>query len=408
MTISLKDITEARSKIKEVAIHTPLSHSKSTSDLLGADVFLKLENQQRTGSFKIRGSLNKMLSLSAEQKSHGVVASSAGNHAQGVAFSANIVGAKAHIVMPETAPLVKVMATQGYGAEVIQYGRVYDDSYKRARELEESEGYVFIHPYDDPLVIAGQGTIGLELMEDLPDLDSVVIPIGGGGLISGVSTAIKAINPRVKIFGVVSEVSPGMKQLFEGKKLDVPPGGLTIADGISVKKPTEGILHDYIEKNVEDIVSVSDDEIAASIVFFLERAKTVVEGSGAVVLAGAQKARWDLGKKTALLLSGGNIDLNLISKVIERGLSQKGRLVRVETVVADRPGTLNRLTQIIAAHEANIIEVSHDRVRAGLSVSETAITFLVETKGEEHCRRLVSAIKESGVKRVLLNGGDQS
>jgi threonine dehydratase len=408
MTITLKDITEARQKIKDVVIHTPLSHSKSASDLLGTEVYLKLENQQRTGSFKIRGSLNKMLSLNKEEISRGVVASSAGNHAQGVAFSAGIVGCKATIVMPETAPLVKVLATRGYGAEVVLKGRVYDESFNHAKELEEKNNLVFVHPYNDPHVIAGQGTLGLELMEDLPDLDSVVIPIGGGGLISGIATAIKAINPKVKIFGVVSETSPGMMQLFHKEPLNVPEGGPSIADGISVKKPSEFILKNYIEKYVEDIVSVSDNEIAESIVFFLERAKTVAEGSAAAVLSAAKKANWDLGQKTVLLLCGGNIDLNIISKVIERGLMQKGRLARIETIVADRPGTLNRLTKIMASHEANIIEVSHDRVRSGLALSETAITFLIETKSEDHCVTLVEAIKAEGVKKVFLNGGDRS
>lgn len=408
MKVSLKDIVEARSKIKDVVLHTPLSHSKSSSDLLGTEVFLKMENQQRTGSFKIRGSLNKMLSLSEEQKKKGVVASSAGNHAQGVAFGAGFVGTKATIVMPENAPLVKILATKAYGAEVVLKGRVYDESFLHAQELEKRDNLVFVHPYNDPYVIAGQGTLGLELIEELPDLDSVIIPIGGGGLISGVASAIKAANPKVRVYGVVSESTPGMMQLFRGQKVSLSENKPSIADGISVKKPNESMLRDYIQPLVEDIVSVSDDEIAESIVFFLERAKTVVEGSGAAVLAGARKAGWDLGKKSVLLLSGGNIDLNLISKVIERGLMQKGRLARIETLVADRPGTLNRLTEIIASHGANIIEVSHDRVRSGLALSETAITFLIETKSEDHCREITQAIKDQGVQRVFLNGGDKS
>ncbi len=405
MAISLKDITEARTKIKDVVIHTPLSFSKSTSDLLGSETYLKMENLQRTGSFKIRGSLNKMLSLSKEEISRGVVASSAGNHAQGVAFCASKVGAKSTIVMPETAPLVKVLATKGYGAQVIQKGRVYDESYQYAKELEKKENFVFVHPYNDPLIIAGQGTIGIELMEEMSDLDSVVIPIGGGGLISGISTAMKSINPKIKIYGVVTEATPGMKQLFEGRDLEIPEARPSIADGISVKNPTEAILNDYIKKYVDDIAEVSDNEIAEAIVFFLERAKTVVEGSGAAVLAAAYKSNWNLGKKTCLLLSGGNIDLNIISKVIERGLMQKGRLARLETIVADRPGTLNRLTEIIASHGANIIEVSHDRVRSGLALSETVITFLIETKSDDHCTEITQAMRNAGVRRVILNGG---
>lgn len=406
MTVSLKDITEARSKIKDVAVQTPLGFSKSASDILGCEVYLKHENEQRTGSFKIRGSLNKMLSLSKEEKLRGVVASSAGNHAQGVAFSAGYVGTKATIVMPETAPLVKVLATRDYGAEVISKGRVYDESYNYAKELEKKEGYIFVHPYDDDKVIAGQGTIGLELLEAIPDLDSIVIPVGGGGLISGVATAAKAINPKVKIYGAVSDSAPGLMQLFNGQPLNIPETGPSIADGISVKKPSQRMLETYIKKLVDGMESVSDNEIAESIVFFLERAKTVTEGSAAAVLAAAQKAKWDLGKKTALLLSGGNIDLNTISKVIERGLMQKGRLARIETIVADRPGTLNHLTEIIANHEANIIEVTHDRVRSGLALSETAINFLVETKSTDHCLKIIEAIKAAGVKKVSLYGGE--
>lgn len=404
MAVSINDIVEAQKRIKDTIIRTPLSESKSTSDVLGTKVYLKLENQQRTGSFKIRGSLNKMLKLSKAELAKGVVASSAGNHAQGVAFSATHVGAKSIVVMPENSPLVKVLATRDYGAEVILKGQVYDEAFNHAKELESQFGYTFVHPYNDPDVIAGQGTIGLELMEDLPDLESIVIPIGGGGLISGVATALKSINPKIKIFGVVSDAAPGMMQLFEGKSLNIPQGQLTIADGIAVKKPSENILNDYISKYVDGIVSVNDDELAESIVFFLERAKTVVEGSAAVVLAAAKKAGWNLGKSSALLISGGNIDLNLISKVIERGLRQKGRLARIAVVVPDRPGALNRLTQVIASQGANVVEINHDRVRGGLSVSETAIDFLLEMKSEDHSKKLIEALKGAGVKKVFLNG----
>lgn len=397
MPVTLSDIQEARSRIQDSIKRTPLDFSRSTSERLKTQVYLKLENQQTTGSFKIRGSLNKMFSLSPAELKKGVVASSAGNHAQGVAYAAARVGAQAKVVMPETAPFVKRMATQGYGAEVVLHGRVYDEAYAHARELEKAHGYTFIHPYEDPKIIAGQGTCGLEIMEDLPDVDSIVIPIGGGGLISGIATVAKTLRPSVKIYGVVSSIAPGMMQLFDKKPLSIP-SGLTIADGIAIKKPSPQMYEDYISKLVDDIVDMDDDEIAEGIVFLLERAKTVVEGCGGIVLAAAEKAGWDLGKKTCLVLSGGNIDMNLISKVIERGLSRHGRLMRISCIVPDRPGTLYRLTDIIAQSGANVMDVKHNRVGRDLHMSETAIEFLLETHSEEQGRKIQDAFREQGAR----------
>lgn len=401
MPIGIDDILAARTRIEKYIQCTAMGSSRSISDRLGTQVFLKLENQQTTGSFKIRGSLNKMLSLSKEDLAKGVVASSAGNHAQGVAFSARTVGAKAYVVMPETAPLAKVIATQAYGAEVILKGRIYDESYTYARELEKAHGYTFVHPFEDPMIIAGQGTLGLEVLEQLPDLDSIIIPIGGGGLISGAATAIKARRPQVKVYGVVSNVAPGMMQMFKKLPVDPPSPTLTIADGISVKKPSDLMHREYISRLVEDICEVNDEQIAEGIVYFLERAKTMVEGSGAVVLAAAERAGWDLGRKTCLVLSGGNIDLNLVSKVIERGLSQRGRLVRVSVIVPDRPGTLMKLTNLIAEKGANILDVKHDRVRQGVLMSETAIEFLLETRSAEHASQLHEAFKAMGGRIIV-------
>lgn len=398
MPVLLNDILSARKRIQDMIQMTATNVSRSVSERLGTTVALKLENQQTTGSFKIRGSLNKMLNLSESELKKGVVASSAGNHAQGVAFAARKVGAVAHVVMPETAPLAKVIATQAYGAQVILKGRIYDESYQYARELEKQYGYTFVHPYEDPLVIAGQGTLGLEILEQIPDLESVVVPIGGGGLISGVATAIKSQRPNVKIYGVVSNAAPGMRQMFRKETVDPVSAVLTIADGISVKKPSELMYREYISKLVDDIVEVSDEEIAESIVYFLERAKTMVEGSGAVVLAGAEKAGWDLGKSCCLVLSGGNIDLNLVSKVIERGLSKRGRLIRLSAIVPDRPGTLLRLTNIIAEKGANILDVKHDRVRQGVLMSETAIEFLLETRSSTHAAEIQEAFRAIGAR----------
>lgn len=396
--IGLNEIKSAHKLIHETVLHTPVNYSRSASEWLGSEVFFKLENQQTTGSFKIRGALNKILSLSKKERDKGIVAASAGNHAQGVAFSASKVGAKARIVMPALSPLVKVSATQSYGAEVILHGASYDEAYQKAQELEKEHGYTFVHPYEDPMIIAGQGTLGLELVEDLKSFDSVIIPIGGGGLISGVATAVKALLPKVKVYGVVSAQAPGMLNLFNKEKKAPPAGVLTIADGIAVKKPSESMYKNYISRLVDDVVSVTDDEIAEAIVWLLERAKTVVEGSGATVLAAAAKKKLKLGKKTALVLSGGNIDLNIISMVIDRGLSRKGRLARLNVAVPDRPGVLQRLTNAIAGEQANVLDVKHDRLRPDLSITETGIEFLVETKSEAHIETLRKALVATGAR----------
>lgn len=400
MPISYDDVKTARERLKDLVQMTPIDTSRSVSDRLGCQVHLKLENQQTTGSFKVRGSLNKMMSLSPGELAKGIVASSAGNHAQGVAYAATRLGAKSRVVMPETAPLAKILATQKYGAEVILKGRIYDESYQYARELEAKHGYTFVHPFEDPHIIAGQGTLGLELLEQIPDLDSVVLPIGGGGLISGVATAIKAIKPNIRIYGVVSDVAPGMMQMFQHGSVTPPEPTLTIADGISVKRPSEAMFKNYISRLVEDIVAVDDEAISESIVYFLERAKTLVEGSAAVVLAGAEKAKWDLGAHTCLVLSGGNIDLNLVSKVIERGLSQRGRLIRLSAIVPDRPGWLMKLTNAIAEKGGNVLDVSHDRLRPDIRLSETAIDFLLETKSSHHAHEIQEAFRALGA-RIL-------
>ncbi len=398
--ITLEDIKKARSIIQDKVQYTHLNHSRNLSQWIGTEIFLKLENQQTTGSFKIRGATNKMMSLTAAEKAKGVVASSAGNHAQGVALAAKNAGCKAKIVMPIHSPLVKVMATQNYGAEVILHGEIYDESYKRAREIEKEEGLTFVHPYEDPFIIAGQGTLGLELIEQLPDLESVLIPIGGGGLIAGIATALKAIKPHVKIIGAVPENNPGMYQMFKGEKPDLTLRQPTIADGLSVKTPSPVMYEQYLKKWVDDVVTVSEDEIAEAIVMLLERAKAVVEGSGAVSLAAAKKSKLNLGKKSIVVLTGGNIDLNAISKVIERGLSKKGRLARLSVVVSDKPGTLNRLTHILAEKRANVLQVDHDRLSAGLSLSETRIEFLIETRSSEHIFEIVNAFEAAGARVI--------
>lgn len=403
--IQLEDILRAQSVLSGKIQDTLTEFSRSCSRWLKTDVFLKFENQQTTGSFKVRGALNKLMQLTEQERKRGVIACSAGNHAQGVAYSASLMGCASHIVMPKQAPLVKVRATEGYGAKVILHGEIFDEAFSKAQELAQEKGYTFVHPYNDPWVMAGQGTIGLEILKAVPDLDSIIVPIGGGGLMSGVATAVKAIRPQVRVYGAVPANSPSMYNLFHSKvgseqKFSSRP---TIADGLAVKVPNQDILESYIRPLVDDILTVSEDEIAEAIVVLMERAKAVVEGSGAVGLAAAAHAqgRWDLGEKCCVLLCGGNIDLNMISKIIERGLVQRGRLARIAVIVRDQPGALNRLTGVLAQSQANVIEVHHDRLSANLQISQTRIDFLIETKSQDHLQEIKSNLEGAGAQVVL-------
>ena len=399
--IQLADIERAREFLRNKVTKTPVRRCPNALEIPGTELYFKCENQQLTGSFKIRGALNKMNSLTEEEKRRGVVASSAGNHAQGVAYAANELGVTAHIVMPVTAPIVKINATKSYGANVVLHGDVYDEAYARAKELESQNGYTFVHAYQDAHVIAGQGTIGLEIFEDLPDLDSVVIPIGGGGLISGVATALKALKPSIKVIGVVSNQAPGMMHLFRSQPESVSKKRIsTIAEGIAVKIPSPLMFETYISKLVDEIVEVDDNEIAQAIVFLLEKGKTVVEGAGASGLAAVMSRTLCLGKKSCVVLSGGNIDLNVMAKVIERGLRREHRLARFAVVCDDLPGNLNRITNVMAENRANILEVYHDRVSPELGLRETRIDLLVETLSDDHIREIEEALKAQGFRII--------
>lgn len=397
--VDISEIQLAQQLLKNIVKNTELDYSPSASELLGKEIHFKFENTQRTGSFKIRGAYNRIMNLNAEEKKRGVVASSAGNHAQGVALSSKLAGVRSIIVMPETAPLNKIAATKHYGAEVILKGEIYDEAFEYAKELEQKAGYTFVHPFEDPWVIAGQGTIGLEILHQLPDVDSIVIPIGGGGLISGIGIAIKTLRPQCRIYGVQSAQAPGMSQLFHHQ--GVAPGVkkiVTIADGIAIKKPSQFMYENFISKYVDEIVTVTDDEIAEAIVYLIERIKTVTEGSGAAGFAGILRKKLDLGEKTCVLLCGGNIDLNIVSKVIERGQIQRGRLVKMSVIVDDTPGTLQKLTQIIAGQNANILEVHHDRVTQGLFLRETRIDFVLETISFEQITKIEKEMELFGGK----------
>jgi threonine dehydratase len=403
--LDFDDVLAARDRVSETARHTPLDYSHTFSAMTGADIHPKLECFQRTGSFKIRGATNRIRTLSDAEQAAGVVTASAGNHAQGVALAATRSGVDSKVVMPETAPISKVKATKSYGAEVVLHGADYDDAQAHAHELEESEGRTYVHAFDDEYVMAGQGTLGLEIVEDCPDLDTVVVPIGGGGLISGVATAVKGRNPDARVVGVQAEGASTVAQsLTKGE-----PQGLdhvdTIADGIAVRQVGEKTFP-VIQERVDEVVTVSDDEIATALVLMLERGKTLVEGAGATPLAAVLEGKFDYdeGETIVPALCGGNIDLNLLTTVIVRGLVDQGRYVKVRTVLKDRPGSLNDLLDVVADERANIYAIQHDRTNRDIAMNATEVELDLETRGPEHVDRLLARIQDEGFEVTVLNG----
>ncbi len=396
--ITFEDVLKAKEVIEGNVIHTLFEHSASCSEWIGKSIFLKFENQQKTGSFKMRGAFNKMSNLSKEQLSKGVSACSAGNHAQGVALSARLLGAPSYIVMPEIAPTAKIMATQSYGAQVILHGSVFDEAYEHCLKLSKEKALTLVHPYEDADVIAGQGTIALEIFDQIKDIDTFVIPLGGGGLIAGMATVIKHLNPKAKVIGVVSHRASGMKRLIDSKgKLEAKyESTSTIADGIAIKKPSKLMYDQYVSRLVDDVVEVTDSEMAEAMVFLLERAKAVVEGAAGAALAAAKKYPNLLGEKNCILLCGGNVDLNLIASIIDRGLEKNGRLCRISVLVEDVPGMLNQLTQEIAKQGANILEVEHKRIGQGIDIRQTRIDILMGTKNQLHIQKVKDGLKERG------------
>lgn len=396
--VTFDDVVQAQTVIQGKVLNTLFEHSVSCSEWIGKSIYLKFENQQKTGSFKMRGAFNKMSQLSKDELKRGVSACSAGNHAQGVALSARLLGAPSYIVMPEIAPTSKVMATQNYGAEVILHGSVFDEAYDYCLKLSKENAYTLVHPYEDPDVIAGQGTIALEIFERIKDVDTFIIPIGGGGLIAGMATVIKHLNPNARIIGVVASRAPGMKLLVEskGQMQDKYFSRSTIADGIAIKKPSK-LMHDhYITRLVDDVVEVTDSEMAEAMVFLLERAKAVVEGAAGAALAAAKKYSDKLGEKNCVLLCGGNVDLNLIASIIDRGLEKNGRLCRLSVLVEDVPGMLHQLTREIARQGANILEVEHKRLGQGIDIRQTRIDILMGTKNAAHIQKIKDGLKDLG------------
>jgi threonine dehydratase len=394
--IQLSDIQAALGRIRADIRVSPCPRSETFSAVTHNSIFLKLDNQQRTGAFKERGALNKLLTMSGDERERGVIAASAGNHAQGVSYHAGKHGVRARIVMPLPTPLTKVSATRGYGAEVLLYGTNYDEAYEKAVEQSREERLTLIHAFDDDAIIAGQGTLGLEILGQHPEIDAIVSPIGGGGLIGGIACAVKESHPTVKVFGVQPAKIPSMKAAVEAGKPVTLDSAKTIADGIAVRRAGERTLP-LVQKYVDDIVTVEEEEIANAILLLLEREKTLAEGAGAAAIAAVlnRKVRLE-GKRVAVLVCGGNIDVTLLARIIERGLVKDGRLVRLRVHLPDYPGALHRLTGILAEHRANIVETAYDRAYHGVNLGDTAIDVTMETRGPEHIAELLAALVASG------------
>lgn len=394
--LGIEDFRTAAARLSGVAHETPLVTSRTFSEMSGADVYLKCENLQRTGSFKVRGAYNKIMKRHEEGGLKAVVASSAGNHAQGVAFAASRVGVPSTIVMPKSAPVAKVSATRGYGAEVILHGDVYDEAYAKACQVVEERGAEFIHPFDDEDVIAGQGTIALEIISALPFVDTVLVPAGGGGMLAGIATCAKQVNPRIEVIGVQAAGAPAIADSFAAKGLVPSQSVRTIADGIAVKTPGS-LTMEYINHYVDQMVTVTDTQIADAILLLFERCKLVVEPAGATSLAAVLNKCVDLaGKSVCCVLSGGNIDVSLIHKVVAKGLVARERHVRLSVVVPDTPGSLEKLLHVLASENVNVVSLEHDRFHTGLALGETLVHVMCEVSDRAHTERALAALEERG------------
>ncbi len=394
--MTLDNVYKAGYALKSVVRKTDVIHA--TKLCPGEDIYLKTENLQITGSFKVRGAYYKMSRLTEEEKARGVIACSAGNHAQGVALAAQKNGIKAVICLPDGAPISKVEATKSYGAQVCLVEGVYDDAYNKALELRDKEGYTFIHPFNDEDVIAGQGTIALEIAEQLPDAEVIIVPIGGGGLISGVAYTMKMLNPNVKIYGVQAQGAPSMEKSVKNGRMETLASVSTIADGIAVKSPGD-LTYELCREYVDDIVTVTDDEISAAILALMEQHKLVTEGAGAVSVAAAMFGKVDIkGKKTVCLLSGGNIDVTILSRVIKRGLLMSGRSCQLMIELVDKPGQLKNVSRIIADLGGNVISVHHERANEGSDVNGCYLRIILETRNFEHIEEIKKALTDFGFK----------
>lgn len=396
INVTLEDVKKAAEVLDGVISKTKLMECNALSTISGNNVYLKLENLQKTGSFKIRGAYNKIASLTEEERNNGVIASSAGNHAQGVALGAKMNNIKATIVMPATAPLAKVSNTRAYGAEVVLNGTVYDDAYAKAVELQKETGATFLHPFNDPYVIAGQGTIALEILDEVKDMDAIMVPIGGGGIVAGIAVAAKAINPDIKIIGVEAAGAASMKAaVAKGEVVELDKAA-TIADGIAVKKAGD-LTFEIVQKYVDEIVTVEEEEIAQAILFLMEKDKIVAEGSGAVCAAALMNKKVNMqGKKIAAVVSGGNIDVNMVARIIDKALMKEGRRFFFKTMLPDAPGQMSKITGILAEMKANIFSISQTRFRDDIGIGNQQAEIMIETFGAEHKAEIIAALEKAG------------
>lgn len=401
MNPPFEEILNARKMQGSEIKKTPLNYSPTFSKLTGSDIYLKSEFQQKTGSFKIRGAYYKIRSLSKEEKINGVVAASAGNHAQGVAYAASLENIPCTIVMPKTASPAKVAATKGYGAKVILHGMSYDDASSKAKQISDETGAQIIHAFDDPKVIAAQGVIGIEILEDLPDVDEIYVPTGGGGLVAGILIAIKTKNPKVKVIGVQSKSFPAMKEALNSGTLRLSGGERTIADGISVKKPGQ-LPFSIIKELIDDVVLVDDSAIIKTMFLLMERAKMVVEPAGAASLAYILASKPSPKKKLVSILAGGNVDMYLLGQIVDKGLAAMGRLLKIFILLPDRPGALKEVVDEITTANANIVEVVHDRLSADINAGSAGVTLSLETEGKEQADSLINKLKEKDIYFKLM------
>ena len=397
---TIENFVKAQKKLSKVLLETNLIYSPIFSDESGNEIYIKLENLQKTGSFKIRGAYNKISNLTDNEKQRGVVASSAGNHAQGVAYAAEESGIKAVIVMPKSTPLIKVESTKQYGAEVILYGDVYDDAFKKAKELEEKEGYIFVHPFNDEEVLYGQGTIALEILEKLPETDIIIVPIGGGGLISGIACAAKILKPGIKIIGVEPEGAASAYESIKQNKIIELKEANTIADGTAVKKIGE-LNFEYIKKYVDEIITVSDYELMEAFLLLVEKHKIIAENSGILSVAATKKIK-EKNKKVVSVISGGNIDVLMISSMINKGLIRRDRIFNFSVNIPDKPGELAKVVDLIAELGANVVKLEHNQFKNLSRFKDVELQVTVETNGSEHIKNLVQAFEEKGYEIIKI------
>ncbi|MCG8428108.1 MAG: threonine ammonia-lyase [Chromatiales bacterium] len=395
--VTLETIKSAQTRIADAIFCTPCARSETLSERLGCNLYLKLENLQMTGSFKDRGAINKMRQLSDAQRAAGVITASAGNHAQGVAHAAKLSGVKATIVMPETTPLAKIRGTKVLGAEIVLHGSGYDDAYEKACQIQDEQGYTFIHAFNDEAIIAGQGTVGLEILDQVPNPDLIVVPVGGGGLISGIATVVKSLKPDTDIIGVEAKRLPAMQRSLAAGEVVAQPSSSTLADGIAIARVGDKTLP-IVSRTTSGIVTVSEEEISYAILQLLEMEKTLAEGAGAVGLAALDNHHIENigGKNVIVVISGGNIDMTLLSKILDRGLERDGRLARLKVVVPDKPGSTATLATIVAQAHSNILEISQNRHASEVQLEETEVSLSLETRGKRHMQQIIAAIEEHG------------